>query len=207
MRLKGFLKPRLGKRRRSGVWPPSKPSFPEPLALWPLWPLPAVLPFPDPIPLPFLVFCFLGTLSLKSFRLKRLYARMPSKTTGTFGVNMGHWHCMKRRGWSVGLGLNDGIRIELERREQSLLLSISFFWRLKKKWMWVSGVLDCAAHFGRWVYLVLVLGSWLLCCHGQMSSLRFKELGVWRWVGNWDPIRYCFLLLGCSVCGWSISDG
>src|SRR5690606_1835917 len=45
----------LGRRRCSGIWPPSNPAFTLPLperANWPLWPRPAVLPRPEPIPRP-----------------------------------------------------------------------------------------------------------------------------------------------------------
>ena len=50
----GELKPRLGRRRCSGIWPPSKPSLwkPPERAFWPLWPRPAVLPQPEPTPRP-----------------------------------------------------------------------------------------------------------------------------------------------------------
>src|SRR5690606_4891604 len=46
------LKPRLGRRRCSGIWPPSKPTLWKPPArdFWPLWPRPAVLPRPEPMP-------------------------------------------------------------------------------------------------------------------------------------------------------------
>src|SRR5436190_13523439 len=48
-----LLKPRLGKRRWSGIWPPSKPLTATPVrAFWPLTPRPAVLPLPEPIPRP-----------------------------------------------------------------------------------------------------------------------------------------------------------
>src|SRR6478672_4871395 len=52
--VKGFKKPRLGSRRWSGLWPPSKPSkCMLPLrAFWPLPPRPAVLPRPEPWPRP-----------------------------------------------------------------------------------------------------------------------------------------------------------
>src|ERR1700741_298651 len=48
------LKPRLGRRRWIGIWPPSNPILPRPplRARWPLWPRPAVLPMPEPIPRP-----------------------------------------------------------------------------------------------------------------------------------------------------------
>src|SRR5579871_1662982 len=48
-----LLKPRLGKRWCSGVWPPSKPLIATPLrAVWPLPPRPEVLPLPEPMPRP-----------------------------------------------------------------------------------------------------------------------------------------------------------
>ena len=48
------LKPRLGRRRCSGIWPPSKPTLwkPPERDFWPLWPRPAVLPRPEPMPRP-----------------------------------------------------------------------------------------------------------------------------------------------------------
>src|SRR6185369_2561386 len=46
-----FLKPRLGSRRWSGIWPPSKPLMRTPeRAVWPLPPRPPVLPVPEPMP-------------------------------------------------------------------------------------------------------------------------------------------------------------
>src|ERR1700681_1342749 len=48
-----LLKPRLGKRRWSGLCPPSKPLMATPVrAFWPLTPRPAVLPLPEPMPRP-----------------------------------------------------------------------------------------------------------------------------------------------------------
>src|SRR6476469_7463740 len=48
-----LLKPRFGKRRWSGIWPPSKPLMATPVRdFWPLTPRPAVLPLPEPIPRP-----------------------------------------------------------------------------------------------------------------------------------------------------------
>src|SRR5579862_7750166 len=48
-----FLKPRLGSRRCSGIWPPSKPLMRTPeRAVWPLPPRPPVLPVPEPMPRP-----------------------------------------------------------------------------------------------------------------------------------------------------------
>ena len=47
-------KPRFGRRRCSGIWPPSKPTLwkPPERDFWPLWPRPAVLPRPEPMPRP-----------------------------------------------------------------------------------------------------------------------------------------------------------
>src|SRR5690606_32986008 len=48
-------KPTFGRRRCSGIWPPSKPGLTLPLPLrayWPLWPRPQVLPRPEPMPRP-----------------------------------------------------------------------------------------------------------------------------------------------------------
>src|SRR5690349_12038897 len=48
-----LVKPRLGSRRWSGIWPPSKPLMRTPeRAVWPLPPRPAVLPEPEPMPRP-----------------------------------------------------------------------------------------------------------------------------------------------------------
>src|SRR6266699_5651334 len=52
--LNGFVKPRFGMRRMSGIWPPSNPgrTLPPWRAVWPLPPRPAVLPMPEPGPRP-----------------------------------------------------------------------------------------------------------------------------------------------------------
>src|SRR5688572_30682175 len=48
-----LLKPRFGRRRCSGIWPPSKPLIRTPLrAVWPFPPRPPVLPIPEPMPRP-----------------------------------------------------------------------------------------------------------------------------------------------------------
>src|SRR6266404_9723195 len=48
-----LLKPRFGRRRWIGIWPPSKPLMRTPeRAVWPLPPRPAVLPLPEPMPRP-----------------------------------------------------------------------------------------------------------------------------------------------------------
>jgi hypothetical protein len=51
-----LVNPLLGKRLYKGICPPSNPALPpEPdLAFCPLCPLPAVLPLPEPCPLPLL---------------------------------------------------------------------------------------------------------------------------------------------------------
>src|ERR1700722_9584255 len=69
---KMLVKPRLGKRRCSGIWPPSKPRI-----MWeperdrcPLWPRLEVLPMPEPIPRPtrfLLLFAALGARKLERF--------------------------------------------------------------------------------------------------------------------------------------------
>src|SRR5579863_3365262 len=49
----GLLKPRLGMRMCSGIWPPSKPPRATPERdFWPFTPRPAVLPLPEPGPRP-----------------------------------------------------------------------------------------------------------------------------------------------------------
>src|SRR5690606_3286522 len=47
-------KPIFGRRRCSGIWPPSKPTVwkPPARACWPLWPRAEVLPRPEPTPRP-----------------------------------------------------------------------------------------------------------------------------------------------------------
>src|ERR1700755_2624422 len=50
---KMLVKPRLGSRRCSGIWPPSNPLMRTPeRAVWPLPPRPPVLPLPEPMPRP-----------------------------------------------------------------------------------------------------------------------------------------------------------
>src|SRR5271169_4000388 len=49
----GGVKPRFGRRRCSGIWPPSKPLMRTPeRAVWPLPPRPDCLPLPEPMPRP-----------------------------------------------------------------------------------------------------------------------------------------------------------
>src|SRR5690606_12594732 len=50
---KMLVKPRFGRRRCSGIWPPSKPLIATPVRdFWPLTPRPPVLPLPEPMPRP-----------------------------------------------------------------------------------------------------------------------------------------------------------
>ena len=69
---KMLVKPRLGSRRCSGIWPPSKPRIRlEPVREpWPLWPRVEVLPMPDPMPRPTRlrpVLAFLGARKFDRF--------------------------------------------------------------------------------------------------------------------------------------------
>src|ERR1017187_2700577 len=69
-----LLKPRFGRRRCSGIWPPSNPRISEDPERepWPLWPRVEVLPMPEPIPRPtrFLFsFAFLGARRLERLRI------------------------------------------------------------------------------------------------------------------------------------------
>src|SRR5580698_5060306 len=67
-----LVNPRLGRRRWSGIWPPSKPRIrlePE-RDPWPLCPRVEALPIPDPMPRPTrlrLVFAFFGALRFDRF--------------------------------------------------------------------------------------------------------------------------------------------
>ena len=75
--VKILLKPRFGRRRCNGIWPPSKPLMRTPeRAVWPLPPRPEVLPLPEPMPRPtrmrFLREPALSAISL-SFIAKFLY--------------------------------------------------------------------------------------------------------------------------------------
>ena len=66
---KMLLKPLFGTRLCSGIWPPSKPGRTPPpeRAFWPLWPLPAVLPLPEPCTSTFAEDVFVGTGRRRKF--------------------------------------------------------------------------------------------------------------------------------------------
>src|SRR5271169_4438657 len=75
---KMLVKPRLGMRRCSGIWPPSKPRIiREPLReRWPLCPRVDVLPMPEPMPRPtrFLPeFAFFGARIFERFIIALRY--------------------------------------------------------------------------------------------------------------------------------------
>ena len=62
------LNPLFGRRLYNGIWPPSKLLIATPdLDFWPLCPLEDVFPFPDPIPLPTLIFFLLLFIRLFNF--------------------------------------------------------------------------------------------------------------------------------------------
>src|SRR6185369_15958289 len=81
---KMLVKPRLGRRRCSGIWPPSKPRIrlkPE-RDPWPLWPRVEVLPMPDPIPRPTRlrdVFAFFGARRFDKFFAMIFLAVTPAR--------------------------------------------------------------------------------------------------------------------------------
>ena len=72
------------------------------------------------------------------------------------GVGVGDW--VWREVKVSGLNWKGGKRVFV-----STFLFVFVF--VVKKWVWVLGVLDCGAHFG--------VGEFKVCCHGQMSSVRF----------------------------------
>jgi hypothetical protein len=75
-----FVNPRYGKRRCSGIWPPSKPRIrlePE-RDPWPLCPRVDVFPCPEPMPRPTRYrfrFAFFGALKFDKFIDSSLNAR------------------------------------------------------------------------------------------------------------------------------------
>src|SRR5271154_1202654 len=104
-----LVKPRLGRRRCSGIWPPSKPRIrlePE-REPWPLWPRVEVLPMPEPIPRPtrFLFsFAFLGARRLLRFSAM-ISSLTPAKQADSHVVastNGGGWETTRRYGQGEG---------------------------------------------------------------------------------------------------------
>jgi hypothetical protein len=63
------LKPLIGTLLCKGIWPPSNQKRYLCPLLWPapLWPLPAVVPKPDPWPLPTLLDFFNASVGLTNF--------------------------------------------------------------------------------------------------------------------------------------------
>src|SRR5712671_796170 len=89
-----LVKPRFGRRRCIGIWPPSKPLMRTPeRAVWPLPPRPAVLPLPEPMPRPtrmrFLREPALSAISL-SFIVSFLYLRSMILTENRFPTFRDH---------------------------------------------------------------------------------------------------------------------
>src|ERR1700691_2365990 len=81
---KMLVNPRLGRRRCSGIWPPSKPRIKlEPVREpWPLCPRVEVLPMPDPMPRPtrlLPVLAFLGARKFDRFFAMIFLAVAPSE--------------------------------------------------------------------------------------------------------------------------------
>src|ERR1700729_4439855 len=80
-----LVKPRLGKRRCNGIWPPSNPRImcdPE-RERFPLCPRAEVFPMPEPIPRPtrfLLLFACFGAL-----KLERFFAILSSLNAGWLG--------------------------------------------------------------------------------------------------------------------------
>src|SRR6266702_1011126 len=95
---KMLVNPRLGRRRWSGIWPPSKPRMrlePE-REPWPLWPRVEVLPMPEPIPRPtrFLFsLAFLGARRLERLRI----AIVPRYNAGSFPTRIWIFPCRRDR--------------------------------------------------------------------------------------------------------------
>src|SRR5258706_5769769 len=125
--LNGWVTPRWGMRRMSGIWPPSNPgrTLPSWRAVWPLPPRPAVLPIPEPGPRP-------------------LRMRARCDPTGAFRS------CSASRcTWASGLGARDlalarGFRVAFAFGFGILLLSF----RLRRHLDEVSHLLEHAAQRG-----------------------------------------------------------
>src|SRR3954462_15794514 len=103
---KMFVKPRLGRRRCSGICPPSKPLMRTPeRAVWPLPPRPDVLPLPEPMPRPtrmrFLREPALSAISL-SFIVSFLLLQRHPEVLAALAASL--------EGWAVGLILRGPLR-------------------------------------------------------------------------------------------------
>src|SRR5438105_5109042 len=108
--LNGFVKPRLGMRRMSGICPPSNPgrTLPPWRAVWPLPPRPAVLPIPEPGPRP---------LRMRARCEPTGGFRSWSASRVTRDSGLGVWDFVLARGFRVAFAFGFGI------------LLLSFFFR------------------------------------------------------------------------------
>src|SRR5882762_4812111 len=100
---KMLLKPRFGRRRCSGIWPPSKPLMRTPeRAVWPLPPRPAVLPLPEPMPRPtrmrFLREPALSAISLSFIVRFLLSFHRPRVTASPLSLELGQARASKGDG-------------------------------------------------------------------------------------------------------------
>src|SRR6185295_17510104 len=84
----GLWKPRFGTRRCSGIWPPSNPRLnrkPD-RDFAPLWPRPAVFPFPEPWPRPMRFFgCFIPLGGRRLLRLISVFLQLVTWQVGGLG--------------------------------------------------------------------------------------------------------------------------
>src|SRR6476646_5941988 len=83
-----LVNPRLGRRRCSGICPPSKPRIMrEPLReRWPLWPRVEVLPIPEPMPRPTR---FLFSEALRGLRIVERFIGFQVSSFQGFKVSLG----------------------------------------------------------------------------------------------------------------------
>src|SRR5437762_626197 len=100
--LNGFVKPRLGMRRMSGICPPSNPgrTLPPWRAVWPLPPRPAVLPIPEPGPRP---------LRMRARCEPTGGFRSWSASRVTWDLGLGAWDLVLARGFRVAFAFGFGI--------------------------------------------------------------------------------------------------
>src|SRR5438309_560540 len=100
--LNGLVKPRLGIRRMSGIWPPSNPgrTWPPCRAVWPLPPRPAVFPIPEPGPRP---------LRMRARCEPRGGRRSCNASRVTWDSGLGAWDLVLARGFRVAFAFGFGI--------------------------------------------------------------------------------------------------
>src|SRR5919107_1546828 len=118
----GLLKPRFGRRRCRGIWPPSKPLIATPERdVCPLTPRPPVLPLPEPIPRPtrmrFLVEPSLSRISLSFMTFSSLPVDNAHEVLDLFD------HAAHRRG--VGKRRGPMKLVELQADQRLALLGVA----------------------------------------------------------------------------------